>query len=556
MQIDDAVAADIGAAARQAVGVVVIGFDILAPGLAPEGRGDGEALQDYGREFLPLLLQRLLLARGVGHALALALAMEKHAVAVVAVVAVPIAAHVMLLGRRDCDTPAACSSAFDKVGGKARDKAGRRSVPTGDRRSPEARLTDQMEKDAYILLSGGRQVERDEAEQLVVAHLGQQLLAAALQQLVGQAALLGQHGVYPLLHRAAADEGMHDHMLALSDAEGAVGGLVLDGGVPPAVEMDHVRGLGEVQPRAAGLEREDEEGRAVVALEGGDQLAAPRHRRAAVQHQPRLPEDRRQEGGQRLGHLAVLGEDQQLVLALGDLLDELAQAGELAAALLGKVAVARDLRGMVANLLEAHEGGQNHAAALHGFGRVVFLERLAELPHMVGIEGRLRRGEAAVGRHDGLLGKVVDHAAVGLEAAQDVGARQAAQGRVGAGLVAAVADVGAEAARVAEQTGVDEVEERPEVAGAVLDRRAGQGEACPRLQGLDGARLARGGILDGLGLVEHDEAPRHLRQPGGTGNHAVGGDGQIDLREPGFGIVGAGLQPFLVIPGGMNHQEP
>ena len=209
-------------------------------------------------------------------------------------------------------------------------------------------------------------------------------------------------------------------------------------------------GLGEVQPRAAGLERQDEEGRAFVALEGGDELAAPRHRRGAVQDQPRLPEDRRQEGGQRLGHLAVLGEDQQLVLALGDFLDQRAQAGELAASRLGEVAVARDLRGMVADLLEPHEGGQDHAAALHRLGRVAGLECFAELPHVVGIQGCLRRGQTAVGRHDGLLGKVVDHAAVGLEAAQDVGARQAAQGREGPGLVAAVAEVGGEAARVAE----------------------------------------------------------------------------------------------------------
>ena len=80
-------------------------------------------------------------------------------------------------------------------------------------------------------------------------------------------------------------------LLRLADAEGAVGGLVLDGRIPPAVEVDHVRGGGQVEPGAAGLEREDEEGRALVLLEAADQLLPLAHRRAAVQHQAGAPED-------------------------------------------------------------------------------------------------------------------------------------------------------------------------------------------------------------------------------------------------------------------------
>ena len=43
--------------------------------------------------------------------------------------------------------------------------------------------------------------------------------------------------------------------LVLPDAVRAIGGLILDGGVPPRVEQEHVIGGGEVEAGAAGLER-------------------------------------------------------------------------------------------------------------------------------------------------------------------------------------------------------------------------------------------------------------------------------------------------------------
>ena len=54
---------------------------------------------------------------------------------------------------------------------------------------------------------------------------------------------------------------VHLHRPGLADPVGAVGGLLLDGGVPPAVEVDHVVGAGEVEPGAAGLERQQEDRR-------------------------------------------------------------------------------------------------------------------------------------------------------------------------------------------------------------------------------------------------------------------------------------------------------
>jgi hypothetical protein len=68
--------------------------------------------------------------------------------------------------------------------------------------------------------------------------------------------LQGQH---LLLDGAARDELDAVDGALLADAVGAVGGLVLDGRVPPGVEVDdHVR-AGQVQARAAGLEADQEQ---------------------------------------------------------------------------------------------------------------------------------------------------------------------------------------------------------------------------------------------------------------------------------------------------------
>src|ERR1019366_7854402 len=65
---------------------------------------------------------------------------------------------------------------------------------------------------------------------------------------------------------------MHQHVLGLADAQGAVRGLVLDSRVPPTVEMDDVRGCGRVQARASGLERKYEETHGFVFLESAHQI--------------------------------------------------------------------------------------------------------------------------------------------------------------------------------------------------------------------------------------------------------------------------------------------
>jgi len=138
------------------------------------------------------------------------------------------------------------------------------------------------------------------------------------------------------------------HVLALADAEGAIRRLVLDGGVPPAVEVEHMRRLGQVQSCPARLDGEQEEWGAIITLEGFDQLAPLTHRRASMQHQARPVKYLRQEPRQRLGYLAELGEHQSFLLALGNLFRQLAQARELTARF-GRVSIiAQPLRRMIA----------------------------------------------------------------------------------------------------------------------------------------------------------------------------------------------------------------
>ena len=339
--------------------------------------------------------------------------------------------------------------------------------------------------------------------------------APPLEQIPGELLLRLDQLVDLLLHGAAADELVHQHVLGLADAEGAVGGLVLHRRIPPAIEMDDMRGGGEVEPGAAGLEREHEERDAFVLLELAHQILALLHLGLAVQDEAGPAEHGAEERRQRRGHLPELGEDEHLLLPGGDHLGDLAQPRELAAVLLGPGAVAEPLRGMVADLLEPHQEGEHDAPALDAVGVV---ELVGEVVHRLLVERRLLAAQRAERLHLGLVGQVGDDALVGLQAPQNVGAHQLAQRAVG--IVRPVGEAFGERRellRRSQQPGIDEVEDRPQVAEPVLDRRAGERDARVGLELLDGPGLLGAGILDRLRLVEHGQAPRRRSEPGRAG---------------------------------------
>ena len=154
--------------------------------------------------------------------------------------------------------------------------------------------------------------------------------------------------------------------------------------------------------------------------------------------------------------------------------------------------------------------------------------RVGEIVHAVLVERGLPAAESAIGLDLGLLREVGDDGAIGLEAPQDVGPHEIAQRSVGTGWA------GCEALRVArklllgaEQARQQEVEERPQVAEMVLDRRAGQGDARARGQLLGRPRLLRARVLDGLRFVEDDQVPRRRREGWDPQQRAVARDDEI-----------------------------
>ena len=78
--------------------------------------------------------------------------------------------------------------------------------------------------------------------------------SAACDNLIAQAALALQHLIDPLFERPHGDELVHLDILGLSHPISAVGRLILDRGVPPAVEVEHMVRRGQIQTYAAGLD--------------------------------------------------------------------------------------------------------------------------------------------------------------------------------------------------------------------------------------------------------------------------------------------------------------
>ena len=113
-----------------------------------------------------------------------------------------------------------------------------------------------------------------------------------------------------LFYGISSKQAVGDNLILLADAVRAVDGLVLDGGVPPWIIEDDVRGGGEVESRAAGLQREHENGWVFRCLETLDfafavlRLAGEVMEGAGVEFEACLDE---------IEHRDELGEDEHLV---------------------------------------------------------------------------------------------------------------------------------------------------------------------------------------------------------------------------------------------------
>src|SRR5271157_3141395 len=210
---------------------------------------------------------------------------------------------------------------------------------------------------------------------------------------------------------------MYQDIPLLSNSECPISSLVLNRGIPPAVEVDDVTGGGQVQSGTAGLEREDEEGWPVLALKAVDESPPLGDRGAAMEHKAGPAEHALEQVRQGAGDLAELRENERLFLAFAQLLTDLGQALELAAVLGRVIAAADELCWMVADLFELHELGEYEPAPLDAVG---LFQLPGQIAYRLFIEGGLLPAQRAKGRHLDLFGQVGDHALVGLEPAQDV----------------------------------------------------------------------------------------------------------------------------------------
>jgi hypothetical protein len=112
-----------------------------------------------------------------------------------------------------------------------------------------------------------------------------------------------------------------------SSSGSPIGRLVLDCGVPPAIEVGDVVRRREVEPGAPRLERQHDQRRAVRGLEAADHLVARRLRGAAVEPQHLAAEALLQVRPEKVAELGELGKAQGAVALCERLVQNLLEPG-------------------------------------------------------------------------------------------------------------------------------------------------------------------------------------------------------------------------------------
>jgi hypothetical protein len=323
---------------------------------------------------------------------------------------------------------------------------------------------------------------------------------------------------------------MHEDIAFLADAEGAVGGLIFDGWIPPSIEVEDVTGGGQVEAGASGLEGKHKTRRSIVSLEIGDEGSAFFDWGTAVQDEAGPAEDAVEVSGEGACHFLKLGENERLFLAAGYFFRQFAEACEFPAVVRVEGVIAQPLARVIADLFEPHEEGEDQSASLDATGIAQFL---GQVVHAFLIEGGLLAAQAAGDRQFCFIWEVGDDMAVSFQASQDPWLHQSSQWSVIGDLRFVDGfEVSRKFCRAAEQSGIKKVENRPEVIGAVFDGCPAQGDACGGLDFFDGSGLSCAWIFDGLGFVENDEAPRGVGEPVEAGGLRVGCDDEVDAGHP------------------------
>ena len=352
-----------------------------------------------------------------------------------------------------------------------------------------------------------------------------------------------------LLDGALAHELVDEHGLALTDAPGTIGGLVLDGRVPPAVVVDHLARRREVQSGASRLERHEQQRWPETRLKLGNDSITRRLRRRAAEERHRPAESLGDMAPQERAHLDELGEHERSFVDVDQLVDQLVEAGEFSRPAVQPGAVAESVGRMVADLLELGEGGKDDRSASHPDVLVGGVEQFVD---DLLVQRGLLAGESGPGNLLDLVRQLRHELAVGLRTAQYERLRQRPQrggclGRHGA-VVASFDRLGVAVTELlarAEHARVGPVENCPQFGETVLDRCSGEGDALTAVQPAHGARRSCGRILDELRFVEDD------CRPGDAGEHVdVAGEQTVRRDDEVAGGQGAG-RLVAVIGGGV-----
>jgi len=99
--------------------------------------------------------------------------------------------------------------------------------------------------------------ESDERDQLVGAHAASPV--GAVQDTADEFSFVFVHRQDLLFNRVPGDEAIDGDGSLLTQAVGAVGGLILDGRVPPWIHVDDIIGCGQIQTGPARFEGDQEE---------------------------------------------------------------------------------------------------------------------------------------------------------------------------------------------------------------------------------------------------------------------------------------------------------
>src|ERR1022692_4739899 len=94
-------------------------------------------------------------------------------------------------------------------------------------------------------------IKGHEIQQLLVAELGQLQLRTSLKHILDERLLRLDQLIDLILDSALTDELVRQNIPGLPDPERPIGCLILDGWIPPTIEMHHMRGGREVEAGAA-----------------------------------------------------------------------------------------------------------------------------------------------------------------------------------------------------------------------------------------------------------------------------------------------------------------